>query len=54
VSSTIGEEKRYNERLNLSISRAQFVELMSRRHQPRPVRMDVALPANIKAGRIDQ
>ncbi|MBM4138707.1 MAG: MBL fold metallo-hydrolase [Nitrospira sp.] len=54
VSSTIGEEKRYNERLNLSISRAQFVELMSRRHQPRPARMDVALPANIKAGRIDQ
>ncbi|MBM4128412.1 MAG: MBL fold metallo-hydrolase [Nitrospira sp.] len=54
VSSTIGEEKRYNERLNLSISRAQFVELMSRRHQPRPARMDVALPANMKAGRIEQ
>lgn len=53
VSSTIGEEKRYNERLNLSVSRAQFVETMSRRNTPRPAKMDVALPANMKAGRIE-
>lgn len=52
VSSTIREEKRYNERLNLSVSRAQFVEIMHRRHTPRPAKMDVALPANMKAGRI--
>jgi len=53
VSSTIGEEKHYNERLNLSVSRAQFVEMMSRRNTPRPAQMDVALPANLKVGRIE-
>jgi sulfur dioxygenase len=53
VSSTIGEEKRYNERLNLSVSRVQFVEMMSRLNTPRPAQMDVALPANKKAGRIE-
>lgn len=53
VSSSIGEEKHYNERLNLSVSRAQFVEMMSRRNTPRPAQMDVALPANMKAGRIE-
>lgn len=53
VSSTIREEKHYNERLNLSVSRVQFVEMMSRRNTPRPAQMDVALPANMKAGRIE-
>lgn len=53
VSSTIGEEKHYNERLNLSVSRAQFVEMMRYRHSPRPAKMDVALPANMKAGRLE-
>ena len=52
VSSTIGEEKFHNERLNLSVSRLQFVEMMGRRNTPRPSKMDVALPANMKAGRI--
>lgn len=53
VSSTILEEKRFNERLNLSISKAAFVDLMSTRKQPRPAKMDIALPANMRAGRID-
>ncbi|MDH5641249.1 MAG: MBL fold metallo-hydrolase, partial [Nitrospira sp.] len=52
VSSTIGEEKRFNERLNFSIDRDTFVDLMRRRVTPRPAKMDIALPANMKAGRI--
>ncbi len=52
VSSTIGEEKRFNERLNLSVSKAAFVELMRKRKQPRPAKMDIALPANMRAGRL--
>jgi glyoxylase-like metal-dependent hydrolase (beta-lactamase superfamily II) len=53
VSSTISEEKRFNERLNLGISKAAFVDLMSKRKQPRPAKMDLALPANMRAGRVD-
>ena len=54
VSSTIGEEKQFNERLNLSIDKDTFVELMRRRVTPRPAKMDIALPANMKAGRIER
>ncbi|HEX6826634.1 MAG TPA: MBL fold metallo-hydrolase, partial [Nitrospiraceae bacterium] len=52
VSSTIGEEKKFNERLNLSINREKFVEIVNRRKMPRPAKMDIALPANMKAGRM--
>jgi len=52
VSSTIGEEKQFNERLNLSVDKKTFVELMRQRVTPRPAKMDTALPANMKAGRI--
>jgi sulfur dioxygenase len=51
ISSTIGEEKRFNERLNLSIDQATFVEVMNRRKVPRPAKMDIAIPANLRAGR---
>ncbi len=52
VSSTIGEEKRFNERLNLAIDKDSFIELMNRRHQPRPAKIDIAVPANLRAGRM--
>lgn len=39
VSSTIGEEKQFNERLNLSIDKDTFVEMMARRKTPRPAKM---------------
>lgn len=52
VSSTIGEEKKFNERLNLSTNREKFVEIMNGRKMPRPAKMDIALPANMKAGRM--
>ena len=53
VSSTIGEEKRFNERLNLSIDKPAFVAMMGQRRTPRPARMDIAIPANMRAGRLD-
>jgi sulfur dioxygenase len=52
VSSTIGEEKAYNERLKLSIDKDTFVEMMNRRNVPPPAKMDIAIPANMKAGRM--
>jgi sulfur dioxygenase len=52
VSSTIGEEKQFNERLNLSIDRDTFVKMMNNRKTPPPAKMDIALPANMKAGRM--
>lgn len=52
VFSTIGEEKQFNERLNLSINKAVFVEMMNQRKMPRPAKMDIAIPANMRAGRM--
>ncbi len=52
ASSTIGEEKQFNERLNLSINKETFVEMMDRRKTPRPAKMDIAIPANMRAGRM--
>lgn len=54
VSSTVGEEKQFNERLNLSVSREKFVDIMNNRKIPRPVKMDIAVPANLKAGRVSK
>lgn len=52
ISSTIGEEKRYNERLNLSIDKDRFIDLMSSRIQPKPAHINIAVPANLRAGRM--
>jgi sulfur dioxygenase len=52
VSSTIGEEKAFNERLKLSIDKEAFVEVMNRRNEPPPAKMAIALPANMRAGRM--
>ena len=54
VSSTIGEEKQFNERLNLSISREKFADIMNNRKIPRPAKIDIAVPANLKAGRVQK
>ncbi len=47
--STIGEEKAYNPRLQVS-SVAQYVEIMNNLKLPNPKMMDVAVPANLKVG----
>ncbi len=52
ISSTIREEKQFNERLNLSVDKETFVKMMACRNQPRPAKMDIAIPANLLAGRM--
>jgi glyoxylase-like metal-dependent hydrolase (beta-lactamase superfamily II) len=52
TSSTIGEEKRSNARLS-NRSRADFIELMRSLNLPRPLRIDEALPANLRCGKPD-
>jgi glyoxylase-like metal-dependent hydrolase (beta-lactamase superfamily II)/rhodanese-related sulfurtransferase len=47
--STIGEEKRYNPRLQVS-SVDEYVELMNNLKLPNPKMMDVAVPANMHVG----
>ena len=52
MSSTIHEEKQFNERLKLSIDKTAFVEMMNGRNVPPPSKMSIALPANMRAGRL--
>ena len=47
--STIGEEKRYNPRLQVR-SADEYVELMNSLKLPNPKMMDVAVPANMHVG----
>ncbi len=47
--STIGEEKRYNPRLQVK-SIDEYVALMNSLNLPNPKMMDVAVPANMKIG----
>jgi glyoxylase-like metal-dependent hydrolase (beta-lactamase superfamily II)/rhodanese-related sulfurtransferase len=47
--STIGEEKRYNPRLQVK-SVDEYVALMNNLNLPNPKMMDVAIPANMKVG----
>jgi glyoxylase-like metal-dependent hydrolase (beta-lactamase superfamily II)/rhodanese-related sulfurtransferase len=47
--STIGEERRYNPRLQVK-SVDDYVTLMANLHLPNPKMMDVAVPSNMKVG----
>jgi sulfur dioxygenase len=47
--STIGEEKRYNPRLQVA-SVDEYVDLMGKLNLPNPKMMDVAVPANMRVG----
>jgi glyoxylase-like metal-dependent hydrolase (beta-lactamase superfamily II)/rhodanese-related sulfurtransferase len=47
--STIGEEKRYNPRLQVK-SVDEYVDLMGKLNLPNPKLMDVAVPANMRVG----
>ena len=46
--STVGEEKRFNPRLKLTISLDQFSDIMDTLGLPYPKMMDVALPKNLR------
>ncbi len=47
--STIGEEKRFNPRLQVK-SVDEYIDLMSKLNLPNPKMMDVAVPANMRQG----
>ena len=49
--STIGEERRFNPRLQVS-SAAQYAQIMNNLHLPDPTMMDIAIPANLACGNI--
>jgi len=51
--STIGEEKRFNPRLQVR-SVDQYVDLMNGLHLPNPKMMDVAVPSNMRQGLAQQ
>jgi glyoxylase-like metal-dependent hydrolase (beta-lactamase superfamily II)/rhodanese-related sulfurtransferase len=51
--STIGEEKRYNPRLQVK-SADDYVKLMASLNLPNPKMMDVAVPSNMKVGLAQQ
>lgn len=48
--STIGEEKKYNPRLELSKSLEDFEEIMNNLNLPYPAKIDEALPLNKRCG----
>lgn len=52
TSSTIGDEKRHNSRLNQRIDQQAFVKIMSELKLPEPKQIKVAVPANLNCGRI--
>jgi hypothetical protein len=48
--TTVGEEKRFNPRLRLDMSEADFVAIMGRLDLAYPKKIDVAVPANLECG----
>jgi len=50
MSSTIGEEKRYNPRIHTGITREQYITTMNEMNLPKPERIDVAVPGNLSCG----
>jgi len=51
--SSIGEEKKFNPRLGSGKSKADFVEIMNNLNLAKPKKIDVAVPANMKCGKVD-
>lgn len=52
TSSTIGLEKRFNLRMNQDRKLEDFIHILNNLNLPRPKKIDIALPANLKCGRI--
>lgn len=50
--STIEEEFRHNPRLQVD-SKQEYIEIMNNLNLPDPKLMDIAVPANLKCGRVD-
>ncbi len=48
--STVGEEKKFNSRISSGVSLEAFKETMGNLNLPKPKRMEIAVPANIRCG----
>ena len=53
TASTIGEEKQLNPRIGGRANETDFVGFMENMQLPHPKKLDIAVPANLKAGRPD-
>ncbi|MDA7686752.1 MBL fold metallo-hydrolase [Pseudomonadales bacterium] len=51
ISSTIGEERRLNPRIGGKANEEDFVGFMENLQLPHPRKLDIAVPANLQAGR---
>ena len=51
--STIGNEKKNNPNVGLHISKEDFLDNESKKERPYPKKFDIAVPANMKCGKID-
>jgi sulfur dioxygenase len=50
--TTVGEEKRFNPRLGLDKSVAEFIAIMTQLNLAYPKKIDIAVPANMECGRL--
>ena len=50
--STIGEEKLWNESVGQGINKEKFIETEKKKNRPYPKKIDLAMPANMKCGKI--
>lgn len=50
--TTVGQEKQFNPRINLSKSESDFVKIMSELNLSLPKKLDISVPANLKCGQI--
>jgi glyoxylase-like metal-dependent hydrolase (beta-lactamase superfamily II) len=53
ITSSVGEEKRFNPRIGGARSEADFVGFLQNLGLPHPKQMDVAVPANLKCGHVE-
>ncbi|HEU4619832.1 MAG TPA: MBL fold metallo-hydrolase [Gammaproteobacteria bacterium] len=53
TSTSVGEEKRHNPRIGGERSEGDFVGYMQNLGLPHPKQIDVAVPANLRCGRVD-
>ncbi len=53
-ASTIGEEKQFNPRIGGKANEEDFVGYLENMRLPHPRKIDIAVPANLKAGRPDE
>ncbi|MBT8147956.1 MAG: MBL fold metallo-hydrolase [Gammaproteobacteria bacterium] len=54
TASTVGEEKQLNPRIGGRANETDFVGFMENMQLPHPKKLDIAVPANLKAGRPDE